>query len=272
MEVEVISDHYDEKTGEIGELLLRFAEITPQRRFKRSVIFRKLDDWLLLRKTERVVQALADGRFGRRAVFIDGVRVKRGSLLITLAVFAGSYKFLKDYPDFRKGFLLLAADLREGGDRVERAVFTPHGSRTVDALSETARTLQFGPIVAGSFSVRAIQAGFVQSVCDSSAHSHVRTGCDRRWELRRSAASDTAFRQCNRRSYRPRTENRVVYSSRAISNDVRSIIGCAPYARWVSSTRLVRFGLIRHVDRDKHPINPKVSGMATSPASRRYSA
>lgn len=149
MEVEVISDHYDEKTGEIGELLLRFAEITPQRKFKRSVIFRKLDDWLLLRKTERVVQALADGRFGRRAVFIEGVRVKRGSLLITLAVFVGAYEFLRNYPDFRKGFLLLAADLREGGDRVERAVFTPHGSKTVDALSETARILQFGPIIAG---------------------------------------------------------------------------------------------------------------------------
>ena len=69
MEVEVISDHYDEKTGEIGELLLSFPEIVPQRRSKRSLFLRKLDDWLLLRKAERVVQSLADTRFGRSAVF-----------------------------------------------------------------------------------------------------------------------------------------------------------------------------------------------------------
>jgi hypothetical protein len=41
------------------------------------------------------------------------------------------------------------ADLREAGDKVEREVFTRPRSKTVDALSETARTLQFGPIVAG---------------------------------------------------------------------------------------------------------------------------
>jgi hypothetical protein len=149
MEVEVISDRYDEKTGEIGELLLSFPEIAPQRRFKGSLFLRKLDDWLLLRKAERVVQSLADERFGRRSTVIRGVQVKRGSLLITLDVFAGAYKFLKDYPDFRKGFLLLVADLREGADKVEREVFTQPWSKTVDALSETARTLQFGPIVAG---------------------------------------------------------------------------------------------------------------------------
>ncbi len=149
MEVEVISDRYEEKTGKIGELLLSFPEIAPQRRFEGSLFLRKLDDWLLLRKAERVVQSLADARFGRRSVLIRGVHVKRGSLLITLDVFAGAYRFLKDYPDFRKGFLLLAADLREAGDTVEREILTRSRSKTVDALSETARTLQFGAIVAG---------------------------------------------------------------------------------------------------------------------------
>jgi hypothetical protein len=149
MEVEVVSEHYDEKTDEIGELLLSFPEIAPQRRFKRSLLLRKLDDWLLLRKSERVVQSLADAHFGRRAVLIHGVQLKRGPLLITLAVFVGAYKFLKDYPDFRRGFLLLVADLREASDKVEREIFTQPRSKAVDALSETARTLQLGPIVAG---------------------------------------------------------------------------------------------------------------------------
>jgi hypothetical protein len=149
MEVEVISDHYKERTGEIGELLLSFREIAPQGRFKGSLFPRKLDDWLLLRKAERVVQSRADARFGRRSVLIRGVQANRSSLLIRLAVFAGSYKFLKDYPDFRNGFLLLVADLREASDRVEREIFTRPRSKTVDALSETARTLQLGPIAAG---------------------------------------------------------------------------------------------------------------------------
>ncbi len=151
MEVEVISDRYDGRTGEIGELLLSFPEIAPRRRLNGSLLLRKLDDWLLLRKAERVVQSLADARFGRRSVLIRGVQIKTGSLLITLGVFAGAYKFLKEYPDFKKGFLLLVADLREAGDKVEREVFARPRSKTVDALSETARTLQFGAILAGFF-------------------------------------------------------------------------------------------------------------------------
>jgi hypothetical protein len=149
MEVEVISDRYEERTGKIGELLLSFPAIAPHRGFKESLFLGKLDDWLLLGKAERAVQSLADARFGRRSILIRGVQVKRGSLLITLGVFVGAHRFLKDYPDFRKGFLLLAADLREAGDKVEREIFARPKSKTVDALSEIARTLQFGPIVAG---------------------------------------------------------------------------------------------------------------------------
>jgi hypothetical protein len=149
MEVEVISDRYDDKAGEIGELLLGFPEIARQRRFSRSLFLRKLDDWLLLRKAERVVQSLADARFGRRAVLVHGVQVKRGSLLIVLAVFAGAHRFSNDYPDLRKGFLLLVDDVRAAADQVEREVFTRPRSKTVDALGETARTLQFSAILVG---------------------------------------------------------------------------------------------------------------------------
>jgi hypothetical protein len=149
MEVEVISDRYEERTGKIGELLLSFPEIAPQGRLKGSLFLGKLDDWLLLGKAERAVQSLADARFGRRSILIRGAQVKSGSLLITLDVFLGAHKFLKDYPDFRKGFLLLAADLSEAGDTVEREIFTQPQSKTVEVLSEIARTLQFGPVVAG---------------------------------------------------------------------------------------------------------------------------
>jgi hypothetical protein len=149
MEIEVISDRYEERTGKIGELLLSFPAIAPHRGFKESLFLGKLDDWLLLGKAERAVQSVADARFGRRSILICGVRVKRGSLLITLGAFVGAHQFLKDYPDFRKGFLLLAADLREAGDKVEREIFTRPRSETVDALSQISRTLQFGPIVAG---------------------------------------------------------------------------------------------------------------------------
>lgn len=147
MEIEVVSDHVEEETGELGKLSLKLPENSVKSSLKG--LRKKLEDWLILRKAERAVQGVVDEQFGKRLVRIRGLEVRRGSIFITLAVFVAISKFVKEYPDLRKGFFLIVADVKKAGDQVERTILRRRRGRIIDVVAEASRVLQTKPIVAG---------------------------------------------------------------------------------------------------------------------------
>jgi hypothetical protein len=73
----------------------------------------------------RLIQPLADSRFGSKNVRVECKEIRSGSLTFAVAVTAlagGGYEFVKDYDKLRENAGLLANDIKRAAGRIKRSI------------------------------------------------------------------------------------------------------------------------------------------------------
>lgn len=114
LEVSIVKmwDGKDTQTNVFADLRLRFPQIDLPESFA-DTSFRDLK---LLEEVESELQPLADERFGRNRVRVQGQDVRAGSvdILVSLsAVGTTAWLFFKDYGDVRSGVIAFCDDIKK---------------------------------------------------------------------------------------------------------------------------------------------------------------
>ena len=73
----------------------------------------------------RLIQPLADSRFGSKSVRVECKEIRSGLLTIAVVVTAlagGAYKFVNDYDKLRANAELLTNDIKRAAGKIKRSV------------------------------------------------------------------------------------------------------------------------------------------------------
>ena len=73
----------------------------------------------------RLIQPLADSRFGSKGVRVECKEIRSGSLelkIVVAALAGGGYQFVKDYDKIRANAELLAKDIRRAAGKIKRSI------------------------------------------------------------------------------------------------------------------------------------------------------
>lgn len=178
MEVKIaqIWNGEDSTTGKLAEVALQ----TPGDRSAVFFLLRPFEDWLLLRRLNKQLQALADIRFGKGVVVVKGERVTNGSVLayFSLVLVAGAvFKFFKDYKNFKEGVLEFARDVKKAEATLERTVQEhfppePQARHAVPPLPKPAGATSTLAAIATGVLVSEVGSTLVSSVFLGVLNSH----------------------------------------------------------------------------------------------------
>jgi type III restriction enzyme len=79
----------------------------------------------LQREIERLIQPIADRRFGPNAVRVESKELRSGSLtfvVVITAIAGGGYQFVKDYDKLRANVILLVSDIKRACGRIRHSL------------------------------------------------------------------------------------------------------------------------------------------------------